>query len=173
MNRKAYFFGLLGVVAIILVSAVFITNASDRQKGEEKKTDTSSQSSSMTKESDMVKESELGSEAAPQTAGTAGVYTGYNEQAFAGEAKKTRVLFFHAPWCPQCRSLDESIKKQQLPDNLVIFKVDYDTNQALRQKYGVTLQTSFVRVDEKGDKVKSMVAYNNPVYATVKGELGL
>lgn len=105
--------------------------------------------------------------------GVKGSYAGYSEQAFTEASSQTRILFFHAPWCPQCRSLDESIKQQELPDNTVIFKVDYDTNQNLRQKYGVTLQTTLVRVDDKGEKVKSVVAYNNPIYSAVKGELGL
>lgn len=174
MNRKAYYLGLLGVVIIVLIGAVFVMGASNLQKGEQKKTENESSKQNSTTQSDEVKkETELKPEATPQVAGAEGLYTGYNEQAFTDATSKTRVLFFHAPWCPQCRSLDESIKKQQLPDNLVIFKVDYDTNQALRQKYGVTLQTTFVRVDDKGEKVKSIVAYSNPVYSTVKNELGL
>ena len=80
-------------------------------------------------------------------------------------------MFVHAPWCPQCRSLEESIKTTVLPDNVTIFKVDYDSNQALRQQYGVTLQTTFVKVNDEGEKTDSYVAYDEPVFASVEREL--
>lgn len=103
---------------------------------------------------------------------TPGVYTDYSEAALA-DAKGTKLLFFHAPWCPQCRELDASIRSSTLPDNLTILKVDYDTNQALRQKYGVTLQTTVVQVDDAGEKMKSFVAYDSPTFAAVKSAFGL
>lgn len=103
---------------------------------------------------------------------TPGVYTDYSEAALA-DAKGTKLLFFHAPWCPQCRELDASIRSSTLPDNLTILKVDYDTNQALRQKYGVTLQTTLVQVDDTGGKVKSFVAYDSPTFGAVKTAFGL
>ena len=101
-----------------------------------------------------------------------GTYVDYSDTALA-EAKGTKLLFFHAPWCPQCRELDASIRASALPDNLTILKVDYDTNQALRQKYGVTLQTTIVQVDTAGEKVKSFVAYDSPTFAAVKSAFGL
>jgi len=101
-----------------------------------------------------------------------GVYTEYSESAVA-DAKGTKLLFFYAPWCPQCRELDASIRSSTLPDNLTILKVDYDTNQALRQKYGVTLQTTLVQVDDAGEKVKSFVAYDSPTFDAVKTAFGL
>ena len=103
---------------------------------------------------------------------TPGVYTDYSEAALA-DAKGTRLLFFHAPWCPQCRELDASIRSSALPDDLTILKVDYDTNQSLRQKYGVTLQTTVVQVDGAGKKVKSFVAYDSPTFDAVKAAFGL
>ena len=100
------------------------------------------------------------------------MYTDYSEAALS-DAKGTKLLFFHAPWCPQCRELDASIRSSTLPDNLTILKVDYDTNQALRQKYGVTLQTTVVQVDDAGEKMKSFVAYDSPTFAAVKSAFGL
>lgn len=99
-----------------------------------------------------------------------GVYTDYSEDNVAATAG-TKVLFFHAPWCPQCRELDESIRTSTIPQNTTIFKVDYDSNQALRQKYGVTLQTTFVKIDNNGDKVADYVAYQSPTFANVKAAL--
>lgn len=83
----------------------------------------------------------------------------------------TKILFFHAPWCPQCRKLEQSIKAGVIPDGVAIIKVDYDSNQALRQKYGVTIQTSLVRVNNAGDLVKRYVAYDTPSLSAIKDNL--
>ena len=99
-----------------------------------------------------------------------GAYVAYSDGLFAS-TKGTRLLFFHAPWCPQCRALDESIKSSELPDGVTIFKVDYDSNQPLRTKYGVTLQTTVVKVDDKGNKLASYIAYNKPAFQSVKQAL--
>jgi len=73
-----------------------------------------------------------------------------------------KILFFHAPWCPQCRALEADIKKGPVPDGVTIIKVDYDSMQQLRQKYGVTLQTTLVKVDDQGNLIKKYVAYDEP-----------
>ena len=99
-----------------------------------------------------------------------GVYTEYSESAVLSTAG-IKLLFFHAPWCPQCRAMEASIQQGGVPDGVTIFKVDYDTNQGLRQKYGVTLQTTFVKVDDKGDKLASYVAYEEPQFSSVEREL--
>ena len=96
-----------------------------------------------------------------------GNYLDYSPEAFS-DASGTRLLFFYASWCPQCRSPDEDIKTQGTPAGVTIFKVDYDTNQSLRQKYGVTLQTTIVKVDQEGKLVKKYVAYDNPTIDAVK-----
>jgi thiol-disulfide isomerase/thioredoxin len=73
-----------------------------------------------------------------------------------------KILFFHAPWCPQCRALESSIQKGPVPEGVTIIKVDYDSMQELRQKYGVTLQTTFVKIDDGGELVEKYVAYDKP-----------
>ena len=98
-----------------------------------------------------------------------GEYVPYDHIELA-HASGRKILFFHAEWCPQCRQLDTDIKKQGVPGNTIIFKVDYDTATDLRQAYGVTLQTTFVEVDDKGQLVKKYVAYDTPTLAaTLKG----
>ncbi|HSE61632.1 MAG TPA: thioredoxin family protein [Candidatus Saccharimonadales bacterium] len=91
----------------------------------------------------------------------AGAYTTYDEQTVA-TTKGTKILFFHAAWCPQCRQLEASIKAGKIPDGVTIFKVDYDNSQALRQKYSVTLQTTLVKIDDTGQEIKKFVAYDEP-----------
>jgi thiol-disulfide isomerase/thioredoxin len=62
------------------------------------------------------------------------------------------VLFFHADWCPYCVAHEEAIKGT-LDEftELFILEVDYDSSQDLRAEYGVTLQYTFVFIDENGE----------------------
>jgi len=101
---------------------------------------------------------------------SAGTYTPYDPEKVAS-TKGTKLLFFHAPWCPQCRALEASIDENGVPEGVTIFKVDYDSNQALRQKYGVTIQTTVVKIDDEGNKLDSVVAYDDPSIETVQREL--
>lgn len=106
-------------------------------------------------------------QSAPQTSQVeAGKYVAYDEQVLS-QTGGTRLLFFYAPWCPQCRALEADIKANSIPSGTTIFKVDYDTNQTLRQKYGVTIQTTVVRIDNDGNLVKKYVAYSEPTLDNV------
>ena len=99
-----------------------------------------------------------------------GKYIDYSAKSIE-ETAGTKILFFHAPWCPQCRALEASIKAGQIPDNVTILTVDYDSNQALRQKYGVTIQTTLVKVDDEGKLIKKFVAYDDPTLKSVTEQL--
>ena len=90
-----------------------------------------------------------------------GVYLDYTDGAIEATAGP-KVLFFHASWCPQCRQLDEELLAEGAPDGLAVFKVDYDSRTDLRQKYGVTLQTTVVFVDDHGELISSSVLYDHP-----------
>ena len=103
----------------------------------------------------------------PSTTTSVGQYIDYTPTSITSTAG-TKILFFHAPWCPQCRALDASIKASTIPANVTIIKVDYDTHQALRQQYGVTLQTTLVRVDDQGGLIEKVVAYDEPTFHTVE-----
>lgn len=107
------------------------------------------------------------SSAPPETTLSSGAYINYSEQAVK-EARGQKVLFFHAPWCPQCRSIESGIESQGVPEGFTIIKVDYDTNQALRQKYGITLQTTFVKINDQGEFISKYVAYDEPTFDAVK-----
>lgn len=65
----------------------------------------------------------------------------------------TVVLFFAAPWCPTCRETDENLTAEGVPAGLTVVRTDYDTETDLRQKYGVTVQHTFVQVDEMGTQL--------------------
>lgn len=100
----------------------------------------------------------------------AGTYTDYQENSIASTGG-TKILFFHAQWCPQCRQLEASIKAGNIPADVTILKVDYDHAQELRQKYGVTLQTTLVKVDDQGNLVKKFIAYDDPTLDALKAQL--
>ena len=65
------------------------------------------------------------------------------------------VLFFWASWCPLCRRSNQLIEDVfvQLNGNVLIFKINYDTEQALRQNYEITYQDTFIALDETGQEV--------------------
>jgi thiol-disulfide isomerase/thioredoxin len=80
------------------------------------------------------------------------------------------VLFFHASWCPKCRDTDSSAKSG-MPSGLTLVKVDYDSATKLRQQYGVTLQHSFVQIDENANSLKKWVGtYDDNSVAWVKAQ---
>jgi thiol-disulfide isomerase/thioredoxin len=66
------------------------------------------------------------------------------------------VLFFRASWCPTCRAVDADIKANlsKIPSSLAILDVNYDDSTALKQRYGVTYQHTFVQVDKDGNLIK-------------------
>lgn len=99
-----------------------------------------------------------------------GTYIEYSNDVIA-DSSGTKILFFHAPWCPQCRVLESDIVEKGVPENVTIIKVDYDSNQPLRQKYGVTLQTTVVLVDDEGNLVNKFVAYDDPSLEAIKQNL--
>jgi thiol-disulfide isomerase/thioredoxin len=104
------------------------------------------------------------------TAGEPGSYIDYGPTVIANTAG-VKLLFFHAPWCPQCRDLEADIKDNDIPTGVTIIKVDYDTNQSLRQKYGVTVQTTVVLIDDEGNLVRKFVAYDDPSLKSIKENL--
>ena len=83
-------------------------------------------------------------------------YVAYSQSAFDSASDKRRVLYFHADWCPTCRPLNAALSKNpnQIPEGVVLFKTNYDTETALKTKYGITYQHTFVEVDVQGNAVQ-------------------
>lgn len=84
-----------------------------------------------------------------------GTYTSYDENVLATTEADRILLFFHATWCPSCRALDQDIVANQanIPENVAIYRVDYDTATELKRKYGVTTQHSVVEIDRSGERI--------------------
>jgi thioredoxin 1 len=70
----------------------------------------------------------------------------------------TSLLFFHAPWCPNCRTADKDLVSIYADGTASIstYKVDYDTAAALKSRYGVTYQHTFVLIDGEGNALKTV-----------------
>jgi thiol-disulfide isomerase/thioredoxin len=81
-----------------------------------------------------------------------GTYEAYTEEKIARAATGDVVLFFHASWCPTCKVLDSDLKLNlmDIPKGVTILDVNYDTETALKEKYGVTYQHTLVQVDAQG-----------------------
>jgi thiol-disulfide isomerase/thioredoxin len=76
------------------------------------------------------------------------------EQAQMIAAEAPTVLFFHATWCPSCRSAREEFTKRSADLKSVnLILVDYDNSKDLQKKYGITYQHTFVQIDENGDAI--------------------
>jgi thioredoxin 1 len=91
------------------------------------------------------------------TAMKAGSYEAYSlEKVATASADHAVVLFFRASWCPTCISVDKDIKANlsKIPSSLSILDVNYDNSTALKQKYGVIYQHTFVQVDKDGKLIK-------------------
>lgn len=106
---------------------------------------------------DLPLPSETGGSTPPML--SAGRYVDYSADGIKSEGYDVTILFFHAPWCPECRAFDMEIKQGTVPQGIQILKIDYDSSQDLRQKYGITIQSSFVRVDKDGSEQKSWTGY--------------
>jgi thiol-disulfide isomerase/thioredoxin len=156
-SRRAWVAGLVAVIAVAGSTAAAGCSSDDGgatsapQSGEQVTTDS-------------------GVPAAGAAAAKPGRYVDYSPQLVASTPGQ-KLLFFHAPWCSQCVKLENDIEAGGVPDGVTVLKVDYDSNQDLRRKYGVTIQTTMVKVDEGGKKLGSYVAYEDPTFDSVRAAL--
>ena len=155
MSKPIIISGIFGLLVIGAFVFVITSNKAEAPKS------SSSQSSATQSPNNNQ------TEPANQPAASAQNYVDYSDGVIA-KTSGEKVLFFHAPWCPQCNAIEKDILAQGVPGNLTIIKVDYDSNQDLRQKYGVTLQTTFVKIDDRGEFKDKYVAYNEPTLDAVK-----
>ena len=96
---------------------------------------------------------------APNVELAEGRYSDYDQSAVAASGYNETILFFHASWCPECRAFEQEILANPIPDGVQVLKVDYDSSTDLRQRYGVTIQTTFVKVGDGGERISSWVGY--------------
>ena len=108
------------------------------------------------KESNKKKSSDVDLEA-PANKEQAGNYLTLQEFENSKDqyGKSDVVLFFNANWCSTCKIARDNIESNlnSIPSNLTIVVVDFDKETDLRKKYGVTIQHSFVQIDENGNEL--------------------
>lgn len=98
-------------------------------------------------------------------------YEVYTQQALAQaqvDGKET-ALFFHSKTCGSCAKLDTAITQDavDLPENLVVFKTDWNDNQDLAKKYNVAKYHTIAFMNEDGSSknVKGLFTVGDVVAA--------
>jgi thioredoxin 1 len=102
----------------------------------------------------------------------AGSYEAYSAEKVSGAGTGKVLLFFYADWCPLCRPLDADINAHlsDIPSDVLILKVNYDKETALKQRYGVTYQHTIVEVNSEGSLIKKW-AVINPTFSELISEI--
>jgi len=150
---------VIGVVVLILAAGYLATSSSGEDPAR-----TNAVATTRDTETDAPEESTRLNEAAAvdqatttadpaATSTTPGVYTDYDADAIASSDAEHILLFFHATWCPSCRALDNDIvaNADDIPTDVEIYKVDYDTATDLKRQYGVTTQHSILEINASGE----------------------
>jgi thiol:disulfide interchange protein len=71
-------------------------------------------------------------------------------------------LFFHADWCSTCQNFEKQIlASKDIPRDVIILKVNYDTATELKKKYSILSQSTFVQVDSQGNMYKRWLGKSN------------
>lgn len=85
----------------------------------------------------------------------AGEYRDYDASLLSRADSGKVVLFFHASWCPTCKVLNSVLNASlsDIPEDVTILKVDYDSSTELKKKYGITYQHTLVQVDSRGNQL--------------------
>jgi thioredoxin 1 len=85
----------------------------------------------------------------------AGIFTTYAPDALTKTEGHKNIIFFSATWCPTCQATNKDIQANldKIDPKLHILTADYDTSTQLKQKYGVTMQHTFVVVDGDGNQI--------------------
>lgn len=83
-------------------------------------------------------------------------YREYSPEAVSSASDGDKVvLFFHAQWCVTCKLLSDDISANidRIPQDVRILVVDFDSETALKQRYGVTQQHTLVQLTPDGSLV--------------------
>lgn len=106
---------------------------------------------------------------AEEQALAAGIFTDYDASLLQKADDGPVILFFHADWCPTCRGLENNINSnaENIPANVTLLKVNFDTEAELKKKYGVVRQHTLVQVDAAGNEIKTFTGLTNTLEQVV------
>ncbi|OJY80428.1 MAG: hypothetical protein BGP18_16235 [Stenotrophomonas sp. 69-14] len=73
----------------------------------------------------------------------------YDQMTFdqAQAANQPILVWVHAPWCPVCREQEKAIKQITADPayrDLLVLRIDFDTQKPLWQKFGATMQSTLI-----------------------------
>lgn len=161
---------IIGIIALVAIvggvyaskksndNAMIVKQAMEQKAMENKKmTDQNGMMKADTTKTDGVMKKDDTSMMQSDTMMKVGSYEAYTPEKVAiASTDHDVVLFFRAGWCPTCRAVDADIKANlgKIPSSLTILDVNYDNSAALKKKYGVTYQHTFVQVDKDGNLIK-------------------
>jgi thioredoxin 1 len=96
---------------------------------------------------------------APAAAAAAPSVQPFNQAAFdaAQKAGKPILVWVHAPWCPVCREQAKTIARvtaEPAYRDMRVFRIDYDTQKPLWQKFGATMQSTVIAFHGKRETAR-------------------
>jgi thiol-disulfide isomerase/thioredoxin len=91
-----------------------------------------------------------------------GTYTTYSGGNLSALINENTVLFFKAEWCPTCKATHKNINSNlsNIPTNMTIIAIDYDSYPELKRTYGVITQHTFVKITNQQDIIRKTVGLN-------------
>jgi len=167
-------FGIIGLAAVALVGGVFLAGDSSDEPAPSVTTTTNSSPAPPQPESDNATANGADTKDSVEvaSAGSQGIQD-YSPEALKASTTKNNLLFFHAAWCTVCNSVERNIEAGAIPDDLSIFKVDYDSDlgQKLAGEYKIPIQYSMVQVDNNGQELHQWVNNFNDGIDDITGNL--
>ena len=90
----------------------------------------------------------------------------YSQPAFdaAQAAGRSILVEVHAPWCPTCKAqapILSSIRKNAAYDELVVFRIDFDSQKDALQRFGARMQSTLITF-KGGKETGRSVGDTNP-----------
>lgn len=82
----------------------------------------------------------------------------WDERAFAAAQAEGKPILIevHAPWCPVCAAQGKAIQKLA-SRHLVIFRIDYDSQKPVWQRFGAQKQSTLIAF--RGKRETGRLAY--------------
>ena len=141
---------IVGVLIIGSGAFVFLNRGDEQADLSKNNVNSSASMVGVEKLTEKEQASELGNNPSETNNSEAGKYIEFSDSVLADSSDTKRVLFFHAPWCSTCNFFEGQIEEQGVPSGVTIIKVDYDSETEIKKQYGVTVQSTFVSLDQNG-----------------------
>jgi thiol-disulfide isomerase/thioredoxin len=141
---------MMATIAVIGLSGLLVTSCAQAESPEAQTTSTPA----MTAGASATAEPQA-TESAPRAVGSYLSLAEY-EAAASNYAGTKVVYFFSASWCSTCKVARDNFQASlsEIPGDMTIVEVDFDDSQALRVTHGVTIQHTFVQIDDNGGLLK-------------------